>query len=178
LGGSGAAATEPLIGVSGALQELRTQIDAATQHETPLLIVGEPGSGKEFLARLMHLRQYPRGPFLRLHCAALSDHELEQVFGDRESLSTLLRDMDDVDLDHDIEVGTLYLDGLERLSTPALRAFTRIMSSSEPQAWRGGAPLRMRVIAATLPSAWRDSDQGADRAAAVLPPRPDPLPSC
>jgi UDP-3-O-acyl N-acetylglucosamine deacetylase len=154
------AATEPLIGVSGALQALRTQIDAATQHDTPLLIVGEPGSGKEFLARLMHLRRYPRDPFLRLHCAAVSDHELEQVFGDRDNLSTLLRDMDDVDLDHDIEAGTLYLDGLERLSTPVLRAFTRIMSTSEPQVWRGGASLRMRVIAATLPSSWRDSRIG------------------
>lgn len=151
------AAVEPLIGVSGALQELRTQVDAATQHDTPLLIVGEPGSGKEFLARLLHQRQYPRGPFVRLYCAAVSDQELKQVFGDRDSLSTLLRDMDDTDLDNDIEAGTLYLDGLERLSTPVLHAFARLMGASGPQAWRGGAPLRMRVMAATLPSAWRDS---------------------
>ena len=57
---------------------------------------------------------------------------------------------------NDIEAGTLYLNGLERLSTPALHALIRLLSPSGPQAWRGGAPLRMRVIAATLPSAWRD----------------------
>src|SRR5918996_416571 len=61
---------EPLLGVSRALQALRTQIEAATQHHTPLLIVGEAGSGKEFLAQTMHQRQYPRGPFVRLYCAA------------------------------------------------------------------------------------------------------------
>ena len=69
------------------------------------VIVGEPRSGKEFLARLLHQRQYPRGPFVRLYCAAVSDQELKQVFGDRASLSTLLRHMDDTDLDNDIEAG-------------------------------------------------------------------------
>src|SRR5262245_54435694 len=41
-------AMEPLIGVSRPVQELRRQIEAAAQHEAPLLIVGESGSGKEF----------------------------------------------------------------------------------------------------------------------------------
>ena len=154
------AAAEPLIGVSEALQALRPQIEAATHHEAPLLIVGEPGSGKEFLARLIHQRQYPRGPFMRLYCAAVSDRELAQVCGDGNSLSMLLQDRDDLTCDHDSEVGTLYLDGLERLSTPARHAFTRLMSAVGPQAWRGGARLRMRLIAATLPSAWQDSGIG------------------
>jgi UDP-3-O-acyl N-acetylglucosamine deacetylase len=148
---------EPLIGVSRPLQELRTQLEAATQHHTPLLIVGEPGSGKAFLAQLMHQRQYARGPFVRLNCAAVSDHELEQVFGGGESLSTLLRNIDDRDLDADIEAGTLYLDGLEKFSAPALHTFTKLMSAAASQAWRGGAPLRMRVVAAALPGRRRES---------------------
>jgi UDP-3-O-acyl N-acetylglucosamine deacetylase len=151
------AALEPLIGVSRPLQQLRTQVAAAAQHEAPLLIVGEPGSGKEFLARLMHERQHPGAPFVRLYCAAVSDDELEQVFGGGESLSTLLEGMDDTDLDRNIEAGTLYLDGLERLSAPALHAFSRLMSLSGLQVWRGGAPLRMRVVAAVLPSMRREA---------------------
>jgi UDP-3-O-acyl N-acetylglucosamine deacetylase len=154
------AAVGPLIGVSRGLQELRTQIDAVMQHDAPVLIVGEPGSGKEFLARLLHQRQQLRGPFVRLYCAVVSDHELEQVFGDGDSLSTLLRGVEDTDRDADIEAGTLYLDGLERLSTPALHAFIRLMSASGPQAWRGGAARRMRVMAAALPSPWRESGIG------------------
>jgi UDP-3-O-acyl N-acetylglucosamine deacetylase len=150
---------EPLIGVSRALQALRTQIEAATQHHTPLLIVGEAGSGKEFLAQMMHQRQYPRGPFVRLYCAAVSDLELAQVFGGEESLSTLLRDIDDADVD--IEPGTLYLDGLEKLSAPALQAFAKLMSASTPQAWRDGDRLKMRIMAAALPSARPGSGRGA-----------------
>jgi UDP-3-O-acyl N-acetylglucosamine deacetylase len=143
---------EPLIGVSRALRRLRAQIEAAPPHDTPLLIVGEPGSGKEFLAQLMHQRQYSRGPFVRLRCAAVSDHELQQVFGAGERLSTLLRGIEDIDLDADVGAGTLYLDGLERLSAPALQAFARLISGSASQTWRDGAPLKMRVMAATLPS--------------------------
>jgi UDP-3-O-acyl N-acetylglucosamine deacetylase len=154
------AAAEPLIGVSPALQALRTQIDALTRHEAPLLIVGEPGSGKEFLARLLHQRQYPRGLFVRLYCAAVSNHELEQVFGAGDSLYRLLQSLEDMDRDADMEAGTLYLDGLEKLSTPVLHAFTRLMSASGPQAWQGGAPPRMRVMAAALPSPRRESGIG------------------
>jgi UDP-3-O-acyl N-acetylglucosamine deacetylase len=150
-------AVEPLIGVSRPLQELRSQIEAAAQHEAPLLIVGEAGSGKEFAARLIHQQQYPHGPFVRLYCAAVSDDELEQVFDGGDSLSMLLRDMDDTDLGDDIEAGTLYVDGLDRLSAPALHTFTRLMDSSGSQAWRHGAPLRMRIVAAARPSICREA---------------------
>ena len=158
------AAVGPLIGVSRALQELRAQIDALTPYDTPVLIVGEPGSGKEFLARLLHQRRQPRGPFVRLSCAVVSDHALEQVLGEGDRLSTLPRGMEDADRDAAREAGTLYLDGLERLSTPALHAFIRLMSAAGPQASDGGAALRRRVVAAVLPSPWRESGLG------VLPP--------
>jgi UDP-3-O-acyl N-acetylglucosamine deacetylase len=151
---------EPLIGVSRPLQELRTQIEAAAQHEVPLLILGESGSGKEFVARLIHLRQHHQRPFVRLYGAALSDDELERVFAGGDTLSTLLRGMDDMDLGDDLEGGTLYLDGLERLSPPALHAFTRLMGSAQPQHGRGWAPLRMRVMAASLPSTGQDAGLG------------------
>ena len=41
--------------------------------------------------------------------------------------------MDDTDLDNDIEAERQHLDGLERLSTPVLHAFTRLMSASGPR---------------------------------------------
>jgi UDP-3-O-acyl N-acetylglucosamine deacetylase len=151
------AAVEPFIGVSRPLQELRNQIEAAAQHEAPLLIVGEPGSGKEFVARLIHEQRYHRRPFVRLYCAAVSDDELEQVLGGRESLSTLLRSLDDTDLGADIEAGTLYLDGLERLSASALHTLARRMGGYGPQAGRGGTPSGMRVVAAALPSAGQEA---------------------
>jgi UDP-3-O-acyl N-acetylglucosamine deacetylase len=154
------AAVEPLIGVSRPLQELRAQIEAAAQHEAPLLILGEPGSGKEFVARLIHQRQHQRRPFVRLYGAALSDDELERVFDGGDRLSTFLGGMDDMEVGDDIETGTLYLDGLERLSPPVLHTFTRLAGSARPPHGRGWAPLRMRIVAASLPSAGQDSGIG------------------
>ncbi|HSF31942.1 MAG TPA: UDP-3-O-acyl-N-acetylglucosamine deacetylase [Candidatus Tectomicrobia bacterium] len=155
------AAVEPLIGVSRPLQELRVQLEAAAQHEAPLLILGEPGSGKEFVARLIHQRQHHRRPFVRLYGDALSDDALERVFDGEDSLSALLGAMDDLELGDDIEGGTLYLDGLERLSPPALHTFTRLIGSARPQHGRGWAPLRMRVVAASLPGTGQDTGIGA-----------------
>jgi UDP-3-O-acyl N-acetylglucosamine deacetylase len=153
------ATVEPLIGVSRALQELRTQIDAAAQGATPLLIVGEPGSGKEFVARLLHQRQYQRRPFVRLYGAALSDDTLEQVFAGGEGLATLLRSQDDLEVGDDLDAGTLYLNGLERLAAPTLRTLARLMGGAGEQAKGGGLPLRMRVVAAVA-SAWQAAAAG------------------
>jgi UDP-3-O-acyl N-acetylglucosamine deacetylase len=150
-------AIEPLIGVSRPLQELRTQIDAVARRELPLLIVGEPGSGKEFVARVIHQQQQHRRPFVRLYCAALSEDELEQVFAGGERLSALLCGTDDLDLDADLGPGTLYLDGLERLSAAALYTFTSLMEAYGHQGWRGETHLRMRVIAAALSGAHQES---------------------
>ncbi len=155
---------EPLIGVSRRVQELRTQIDVVARCDMPLLIMGEPGSGKEFVARVIHQQQHHRRPFVRLYCAALSEKELEQVFAGGESLAALLHGMDDTDVDADLEAGTLYLDGLERLSAAALETFTSLMDSHGQPGWRGGTPLRMRVIAAALPSACQEPGVG------TLPP--------
>jgi len=150
-------AVEPLIGVSRALQQLRTQVEAAAQQEAPLLIVGEAGSGKEFLARLLHERQHPGAPFVRLYCAAVSDDELEQVFAGGHSLSTLLEGMDAPDLDRTSVAGTLYLDGVEKLSASALHTFGRLLSCYPPQGQGGEGPLGIRLVAAALPSPRREA---------------------
>ena len=141
---------EPLIGVSHALQELRRQVEAAGRSHTPLLIVGEPGSGKEFVARLIHQRRHDRHPFVRLYGAALSEAELEQVFAGDDSLGALLRTAGELTLGHDVRAGTLYLDGLERLAAPVLRTFTRLMAASMAHGARGETPAGMHIMAATL----------------------------
>jgi two-component system nitrogen regulation response regulator NtrX len=144
-------AVEPLIGVSRALQQLRTEIEVAAQQKAPLLIVGEAGSGKEFVARLLHERQQPGAPFVRLYCSAVSDDELEQVFAEGQSLSTLLEGIDAPDFDGTNVPGTLYLDGMEKLSASALHTFHRHLSYYQRQGRGGQGPLGIRIIAA-LPS--------------------------
>ena len=64
--------SEP-IGRSAAVKNLRDQVRRIAEHDTPVLITGESGSGKELIARYLHAHS-PRGagPFVRIHVAGLT----------------------------------------------------------------------------------------------------------
>lgn len=56
-------ALEPL-GSSPEMQLLRSKADQAAQHDSPVLITGEPGSGRETLARYIHAHSGRSGDFV------------------------------------------------------------------------------------------------------------------
>jgi len=58
-----ALAVEP-VGSSPAMQLLRGKAEQAAQHDSPVLITGEKGSGRESLARFIHARSGRRGEFV------------------------------------------------------------------------------------------------------------------
>jgi len=69
--------------LSPAMEELRRQVGRVAQVDVPVLLLGESGVGKEFVARALHVRS-PRsqGPFLKVNCAALPSELLEsELFG-------------------------------------------------------------------------------------------------
>jgi transcriptional regulator with PAS, ATPase and Fis domain len=65
------------------LQSLASQIALAAYHEVTVLLTGETGTGKTFLARLIHdFSPRRRAPFLVLPCGALSANLIEsELFG-------------------------------------------------------------------------------------------------
>src|SRR5687768_15709618 len=67
---SGRSLVPPLIapvGKSRAMAALREQVQQVAPHETPVLIVGEPGSGREAFARYIHsLSPRAAAPFVQL----------------------------------------------------------------------------------------------------------------
>ena len=72
-----------LIGRSPAMQALLAQLPAAADRRTPLLIAGEPGTGKEPLARVIHAMG-PRAdaPFVTMATAAMPRELIEHgLFG-------------------------------------------------------------------------------------------------
>jgi DNA-binding NtrC family response regulator len=71
------------IAASPAMHRLRAQADLLAQLDVPVLIVGENGSGKETLARLIHKLSVRSGfRFLKVNCAALGGDLLEsELFG-------------------------------------------------------------------------------------------------
>jgi DNA-binding NtrC family response regulator len=74
---------DPLIGRGPAHQRLVDQVSAAAATAVPVLIVGEPGTGKRLVARTIH-QLGPRrcAPLIPLDCAALPPDVLERtLFG-------------------------------------------------------------------------------------------------
>jgi len=72
-----------LIGHSRPMQKLFRRILQAAASEATVLIEGESGTGKELVARSLHENSNrSRGPYVRVHCAALSEGLLEsELFG-------------------------------------------------------------------------------------------------
>ena len=74
---------EFFLSVSPAMQKIRAQAELLAQADVPVLILGEPGSGKGTVARLIHkLSVYSGFKFLRVNCAEMPGELLEiELFG-------------------------------------------------------------------------------------------------
>jgi two-component system response regulator AtoC len=68
---------------SAAMLRIRKQIEKIANFNLPVLILGESGSGKEIIARLIHSRSSRAGhSFLKVNCAALPETLMEsELFG-------------------------------------------------------------------------------------------------
>lgn len=74
---------DAFIGVSPAMQEIRHQVLQITNIDIPVLLLGETGTGKEVVARLIHRSSYrAHRTFMKVNCAALPAELLEsELFG-------------------------------------------------------------------------------------------------
>lgn len=70
-----------LVGQSAALRQIVTQIDLVAPTEATVLILGETGTGKELVAREIHLRSKRRErPLIRVNCASIPKDLFESEF--------------------------------------------------------------------------------------------------
>ncbi|MFQ5740466.1 MAG: sigma-54-dependent transcriptional regulator [Acidobacteriota bacterium] len=141
-----------MIGTSVPMQALRQQIKYAAPTEGRILIYGENGTGKELVARLLHLGSRRRQqPFLEVNCAAIPEDLIEsELFGCVKGAYTgATRDRKGkLEL---ADRGTLFLDEVGDMS---LKTQARVLRVLEDQRFHpvGGTQVvevDVRVIAAT-----------------------------
>jgi len=74
---------EFFLSITPVMQQLRAQAELLAQSDVPVLILGEPGSGKGTVARLIHqMSLYSGFNFLRVNCAEMPGDLLEiELFG-------------------------------------------------------------------------------------------------
>lgn len=81
---------DPFIGVSGAINGLREQVERIVSTDRPILILGETGTGKSVLASWLH-KHGPRAEeaFVDLNCAGLAREFVEtELFGHEKGAFT------------------------------------------------------------------------------------------
>ncbi len=81
---------ESIIGQSSAMQDVFDTIKQVADTRATVLIEGESGTGKELVAHAIHrLSTRTKGPFVAVHCAALSANLLEsELFGHEKGAFT------------------------------------------------------------------------------------------
>jgi PAS domain S-box-containing protein len=147
-----------VIGRSPVMREVLRVIQKLAQRDDTVLLIGPSGSGKEVLARALHLAG-PRAsrPFHAFNCASLSDELLEsELFGhQRGAFTGAVRDKPGrMELCGE---GTLLLDEVGCLPLRIQAKLLRVLETREFERVGGTRPLRLRarIVAAT------NSDLGA-----------------
>ncbi len=147
-----ASAGTRLIGVSEPVQDLRRLIVKAAQAKAPALLVGETGTGKELIARLLH-EQSPRAaaPFVAVNCNAIPSTLLEsELFGHTKGTFTGA-DRDRPGLLAGADGGTFFFDEIHDLDLSLQGKLLRVLQEEEirPVGGRTTIKLNIRFVAAT-----------------------------
>ena len=141
-----------IIGSSPAMQEVFETVLQVAPSRASVLITGESGTGKELVAAAIH-QHSPRskGPFVKLHCAALAETILEsELFGhERGSFTGAVGRRDG--RFQQADGGTLFLDEIGDISPAIQVKILRFLQEHEFERVGGNQTIKVdvRVVAAT-----------------------------
>jgi two-component system response regulator AtoC len=154
------------ISSSPAMIRIRGQIEKIANFNLPVLILGESGSGKEIIARLIHNRSSRAGQsFLKVNCAALPETLLESELFGYESGAFTGATRSRMGKFEFCNSGTILLDEIGEM-TPALQAkLLHVLQDKTISRLGGHASVKIdaRIIAATNINVLEALEMGAFR---------------
>lgn len=143
---------DPLIGESKAIQRVRALARDCARTDMSVMILGETGTGKELVARLIHnLSHRSSKPMIIVNCAAIPEELFEsELFGHEKGAFTGAH-ATKIGLMEEADGGTLFLDEVGDLSLPHQARLLRAIETGTFRRVGGNTDIRVnvRVISAT-----------------------------
>jgi len=142
------------IGESNAIQDVMAFIEmVAKSPDTPILILGETGTGKELIASAIHYRSPNfKGPFMTVNCAAIPKDLIEsELFGYEKGAFSGAGALGKKGLIEEAANGTLFLDEMGDLSLETQAKLLRFLETGEFYRVGGTKKLHIetRIVSAT-----------------------------
>jgi two-component system, NtrC family, nitrogen regulation response regulator NtrX len=141
-----------IIGNSAAISEVKETIAKVAPTEARVMITGENGTGKELVARWIHMQsQRSKNPFVEVNCAAIPSELIEsELFGhEKGSFTSAVKQR--IGKFEQADGGTLFLDEIGDMSLSAQAKVLRALQENKIIRVGGEKDIKVnvRVVAAT-----------------------------
>ncbi|MFZ6710763.1 sigma-54-dependent transcriptional regulator [Undibacterium sp. TC9W] len=159
------AATPDLIGQSPQIEKVRKFIQSIGPTQVDVLINGATGSGKEVVARQLHLASGCKGEFVAINCGALPESVFEsEIFGHEAGAFTSAQKRRIGKLEY-AQGGTVFLDEIESMPLNLQIKLLRVLQERSLERLGGNQLIALdcRIIAATKMDLLKLSAQGQFR---------------
>ena len=141
-----------MIGADGGLKGVKRLIEHVAPTDSPVLLLGETGTGKEVVAHEIHkLSLRSREPFIRLNCGAIPESLIDsELFGHEKGAFTGAVETSPGRFER-ADKGTFFLDEIGELPLNAQVKLLRVLQNGEFERIGGAKTLNsdVRIIAAT-----------------------------
>jgi len=137
------------VGRSRLMRDLRERVKQIAPHEAPVLVLGEPGTGREAFARYIYaLSARASGPFVALVAGSVTESNAEDILLGVENASGATAGVLE-----QAQGGVLFINGLEDLPAAAQRLLLAVIESGSMQRRGGRAALQfnVRIVSSAQP---------------------------
>jgi UDP-3-O-acyl N-acetylglucosamine deacetylase len=137
---------QSLIGVSAKAADLRKDLERSSREQNNILLLGAKGTGKEFLARIIHsLEGKPRNDLIKVRCTDITEANLEEILIGKDETADQRR----VGKIQQALGGALFLVRIDRLKRELLDRVLELLKEQRAAAGSQGTGFRIISTSAT-----------------------------